>query len=210
MTIEADFINAFVNLNEDDALKIVGDLISNKSPIEIIALMREGMELIGEKFSKKEYYLAELVYGAEIFRIIMNKLAPKMKTGDKETFLGKIVIGTVKNDVHDLGKNLVGNLLRAEGFEVIDLGVDVSPEKFVEIIKDEHPQVVGLSGLLTIAIDEMKNTIEAIKAAGLREKMKIIIGGGPINEQVRAYVGADAFGKDAGIAIKKIKEFIIN
>ncbi len=208
MSVEEELIESISNLDEDKALKLVEDLSKNKTAMEIINTIRKGMERVGEKFSAKEYYLAELVYSAEIFKNLMIKLEPSLKKGGQITYLGKVVIGTAKTDIHDLGKNLVASLLRAEGFEVIDLGVDVPPERFVDAIKKEQPDIVGLSGLLTIAIDEMKNTIEAIKEKGLRNEVKIIIGGGPINEKVRDHVGADAFGKDAGDAIRKIKAFV--
>jgi trimethylamine corrinoid protein len=208
MSVKEELIESISNLDEDKALKLVEDLSKNKTAMEIISTIRKGMERVGEKFSAKEYYLAELVYSAEIFKNLMIKLEPSLIKGGQITYLGKVVIGTAKTDIHDLGKNLVASLLRAEGFEVIDLGVDVPPDRFVEAIMKEQPEVVGLSGLLTIAIEEMKNTIEAIKEKGLRDEVKIIIGGGPINEKVRDHVGADAFGKDAGDAIRKIKAFV--
>jgi len=205
---EKNLSDAISNLDEENALNEVKELMKNKTAVEIIKAVRNGMERVGEKFSTKEYYLAELVYSAEIFQNIMQKLKRLLTKADTVYSIGKIVIGTAKSDIHDLGKNLVASLLRAEGFQVIDLGVDVPPEKFVDTIKKEQPQVVGISGLLTLSIEEMKNTIEAIKKAGLREKVKVIIGGGPINEQVRDYVKADAYGEDAGVSIKKIRKLI--
>ncbi|MEM0315884.1 MAG: cobalamin-dependent protein, partial [Archaeoglobaceae archaeon] len=121
---------------------------------------------------------------------------------------GRIVIGSVEGDVHDIGKNIVIALLEAEGFEVIDLGVDQPPEAFVEAIKKHNPQVVGLSGLLTEAIESMKKTVDAIKSAGLRDKVKIIVGGGRTSEEVRAYTGADAWADDAAVGVRKIKALV--
>ncbi|MHA1378560.1 MAG: cobalamin B12-binding domain-containing protein [Candidatus Helarchaeota archaeon] len=130
---EENLSNAISNLDEENALKEVDELIKNEMKIEqIIRAIRNGMEKVGEKFSTKEYYLAELVYSAEIFQNIMQKLEPLLKKDDASYSVGKIVIGTAKNDIHDLGKNLVASLLRAEGFQVIDLGVNVPPEKFVD------------------------------------------------------------------------------
>ena len=205
---EQDLAYAISSLDEEKALHEVEELMKNKTAMDIIGAVRNGMEQVGEKFSAKEYYLAELVYSAEIFKNIMKKLEPLIIKEGEISYIGKVIIGTAKSDIHDLGKNLVASLLRAEGFEVIDLGVDVPPEKFIDMIQTEKPDIVGLSGLLTIAIEEMKNTIQEIENRGLRDEVRIIIGGGPINERVREYVGADAFGKDAGDAIRKIKELM--
>jgi 5-methyltetrahydrofolate--homocysteine methyltransferase len=121
---------------------------------------------------------------------------------------GKVLIGTVKGDIHDIGKNIVSFMLDVNGFDVRDLGVDVAPQKFVEAIRDFHPQVIGLSGFLTLAFDAMKETIEAIKAAGLRDGVKIMIGGGQISEQIRGYAGADAYGRDAMAGVSLAKKWL--
>ncbi|MEM2254860.1 MAG: cobalamin-dependent protein, partial [Candidatus Bathyarchaeia archaeon] len=122
--------------------------------------------------------------------------------------LGKVVIGTVAGDIHDIGLDIVAFMLEINGFEVYNLGVDVPPEKFVEKIKETGAPIVGLSGFLTIAFDSMKQTVEAIKKAGLRDKVKIMIGGGQITEEVRQYVGADAYGKDAMEAVALAKKWM--
>lgn len=208
MAAEDELINAMTELDEDRALEAVRELMKEKSAIEIINVAREGMQQVGEKFAAKEFFLADLIFSAEIFQEIMNLLEPELKVGEETSYLGKVVIGTVKNDIHDIGKNIIASLLRASGLEVVDLGVDVPSEKFVEAIQREQPQVLGLSGLLTIAIDEMKKTIEAIQANGLRDEIKIIVGGGPIDESVRSYVGADASCRDAVEGVRLIKEFL--
>ncbi len=207
MTLEDELITAIAELNEARAIEIVQELADRMSAMDIINLAREGMQRVGDKFAAKEYFLADLIYSAEIFQEIMRKLEPALTITDKAPFKGKIVIGTVKNDIHDIGKNIVISLLRAEGFDVIDLGVDVPVEQFVNAVKNEQPRVLGLSGLLTVAIDEMKKTIQAIEENGLRENLKIIIGGGPMDERVREHVGADASTQDAVEGVKKIKEF---
>jgi len=208
MTTEDELINAMTELNEDRALEVVRELMKEKSAIDIINVAREGMQQVGEKFAAKEFFLADLIFSAEIFQEIMNLLEPELKSGEETSYIGKVVIGTVKNDIHDIGKNIIVSLLRAAGFDVVDLGVDVPSEKFVEAVKKENPQVLGLSGLLTIAIDEMKKTIEAIQANGLRDEIRIIVGGGPIDESVRSYVGADASCRDAVEGVRLIKEFL--
>jgi len=121
---------------------------------------------------------------------------------------GKVVIGTVEGDIHDIGKNIVSFLLDVNGFDVLDLGVDVSPQKFVEAIRAFQPQVVGLSGFLTLAFDVMKETVEAIQAAGLRDEVKIMIGGGQVNEEIRKYAGADAYGKDAMAGVSLAQKWV--
>jgi methylmalonyl-CoA mutase cobalamin-binding domain/chain len=208
MVAKEELVTAIAELDEDKALEVVDSLSEEMSALEVINVAREGMELVGNKFAAKEYFLADLIYSAEIFQEIMTKLEPALVLSDKSQFKGKIVIGTVKDDIHDIGKNIVISLLRAAGFEVVDLGVDIPVETFVEAVKSEQPQVLGLSGLLTIAIDQMKNTIETLKKEGLRENLKIIIGGGPMDEKVRDYVGADASTQDAVKGVNIIKEFI--
>jgi len=208
MAPKDDLIAAMAELNEDRAMEAVRELLKKKSALDIITLAREGMQQVGEKFAAKEFFLADLIFSAEIFEEIMNLLGPELKKG-KMTIenIGKIVLGTVKNDIHDIGKNIIASLLRASGFEVIDLGVDVTVKKFLETIKRERPRVLGLSGLLTIAIDEMKKTIEVIEANGMRDNLKIIIGGGPMDKSVRDYVRADASTQDAVEGVRLIKEF---
>jgi methylmalonyl-CoA mutase cobalamin-binding domain/chain len=207
MASEDDLIAAMADLNEDRAMDAVRELMKKKSALEIINVAREGMQQVGEKFAAKEFFLADLIFSAEIFQEIMNLLGSELKKGSDASYIGKVLIGTVKNDIHDIGKNIIASLLRASGFEVIDLGVDVPAEKFVEALKHEQARVLGLSGLLTIAIDEMKKTIDAIKGSGLRDKVKIIIGGGPMDKSVRDYVGADASTQDAVQGVNLIKEF---
>jgi 5-methyltetrahydrofolate--homocysteine methyltransferase len=122
--------------------------------------------------------------------------------------MGRVLMGTVDGDIHNIGKDIVSFLLDVNGFKVRDIGVDVSPEKFVEEIKDFQPQVVGMSGLLTLAYDSMKNTVQAITDAGLRDSVKIMIGGAPMSEKVKEYAGADAYGKDAIVAVTLVKEWV--
>ncbi|MFB0563528.1 MAG: B12-binding domain-containing protein, partial [Candidatus Lokiarchaeia archaeon] len=144
----------------------------------------------------------------EILRQIAEILEPKLKAGAEVKRLGKVVLGTVFGDIHDIGKDIVKFMLDANGFEVHDLGVDVSKEKFVEKIKEVNPEIVALSGFLTLAYDSMKETIEEIKKTGLRDKAKIMIGGGQMDETIREYVGADAYGKDAVEAVTLAKKWV--
>jgi methanogenic corrinoid protein MtbC1 len=176
--------------------------------MEVLDKCREAMDGIGKRFEKGEYFISELLMGGEILRQIAAIAKPKMGEVTAQKKLGKVVFGTVAGDIHDLGKDIVEFMLDINGFEVIDLGVDVPVNKFVEAIKEHKPQVVGLSCLITVAFDSMKQTVEAITAAGLRDSVKIMIGGGTTDEQVKSYAGADAYGKDAVSAVTLTKRWI--
>jgi methanogenic corrinoid protein MtbC1 len=165
------------------------------------------MEIVGQKFESKEYYLSELIMSADIFKSATDILGDAFKP-DESSLLGTVVIGTVKDDVHDIGKNIVATVLGCNGFRVIDLGVDVPHEQFIAAIKEHHPQIVGLSCLLTVAFDSMRDTIAAIEAAGLRQDVKILIGGGPTDEKVREHVKADAVCRSAQEAVEACKKIV--
>lgn len=201
-----DLVSALASMKEEEALKIAREMLdSGQDPIRILEICRKGMDIVGKRFEQGEYFLPELMLAGEMLNQISDMVKSKVAQTSKTEHLGKVVIGTVEGDIHDIGKNIVVFLLDVNGFEVFDLGVDVPAQKFVEAINDVQPQVVGLSGFLTLAYDSMKRTIAAIKDAGLRDKVKIMIGGGQIDEQVKEYVGADAYGKDAvaGVSLAK-------
>jgi 5-methyltetrahydrofolate--homocysteine methyltransferase len=163
---------------------------------------------VGKRFEAGEYFLPELLMAGEMMNQISEMVKPKLKGDVASKKQGKVLMGTVEGDTHDIGKNIVSFLLDVNGFEVRDIGIDAPPRKFVEEIKDFKPQVVGLSGLLTLAYDSMKNTVQAIEKAGLRNSVKIMIGGGQMSETVREYAGADAFGKDAMEGVTLAKKWI--
>lgn len=198
-----DFITEIVELNEDFAKELLKKrLESNEDPLKIMDDVKGAMKIIGEKFSNKEYFLPELIMSGEILRDIFQVLEPKLKesqiTKEKR---GRVLLGTVAGDIHDIGKDVVRFMLDANGFEVLDLGVDVSAEKFIESIKEFKPQVVALSGFLTLAFDSMKETIQKFKEAGLRDSVKIMIGGGTVDNSIVEYVSADAYGESAVEAV---------
>ncbi len=166
------------------------------------------MEIVGKRFAAGEYFIPDLIYSGEILREISDIVKPKISSSIKTKKVGKFLLATVAGDIHDIGKDIVGFMMDISGFEVIDLGIDVPKEKIVEKIKETQPQIVGLSGFLTLAFDSMKETIEAIKAAGLRNNVKIMIGGGQIDEEVRKYTGADAYRPDAISAVTLAKEWM--
>jgi len=201
-----DLVDTLANLKEDEALKIVRErLESGEDPLRILEDSRKALEIVGKRFAKCEYFIPELVYSGEILREITGIVKPKLSGTLQVKRLGKIVFGTVAGDIHDIGKDIVVFMLDVNGFEVFDLGIDVPAQKFVEKIKETGAEIVGLSGFLTLAFDSMKETIDAVKAAGLRDKVKIMIGGGQMNDDVRKYTGADAYGADAmaGVALAK-------
>jgi len=162
---------------------------------------------VGKRFADSEYFISDLMYSGEILRGITDMVKPRLAEETDFKRLGKVVMGTVAGDIHDIGKNIVVFMLDVNGFEVYDLGVDVPAQKFVDKIKESGAPIVGLSGFLTLAYDSMKQTVEAIKNAGLRDKVKVMIGGGQITEQVMKYTGADAYGKDAMVGVSLAKKW---
>ena len=204
-----DLIDAMVEMKEQEALEIAKELIaSGEDPLKILNSCSEAMETVGKRFETGEYFLPQLILAGEILRQISEMLKPKLK--DKGTSvsskpLGKVLMGTVKGDIHDIGKDIVTFMLQVNGFHVLDLGIDVPNAKFVQSIKDFQPQVVGMSCLLTLAFESMKETVEAIENAGLRHKVKIMVGGGQVSEMVREYANADAYGEDAMAAVRLAK-----
>ena len=201
-------VDAIVAMKEAEALALTKQILdSGTDPMKLLDRCREAMEIVGKRFEKGEYFVSELLMGGEILKQIQAMVKPKIKAGAKDKKLAKVVFGTVAGDIHDLGKDIVEFMLDVNGFEVHDLGVDVSADKFVAAIKEVKPQVVGMSCLLTVAFDSMKTTVEAIKAAGLRGDVKIMIGGGTTDEQVRSFAGADAYGKDAVAAVTLAKKW---
>jgi 5-methyltetrahydrofolate--homocysteine methyltransferase len=201
-----DLVKTLADLKEQEVIKIVEDrLKANEDPLKILEDARKGMETVGKRFASSEYFVPDLVYSGEILRAVTEMVKPRLSKAGEIKRVGKIVFGTVAGDIHDIGKDIVVFMLDVNGFEVYDLGIDVPVQKFVDKIKETGAPIVGLSGFLTVAFDSMKQTVDAIKAAGLRDKVKVMIGGGQITEEVRKYTGADAYGKDAiaGVTLAK-------
>jgi methanogenic corrinoid protein MtbC1 len=197
-----NLVHALSELKEKKTLEIVqARLDSGEDPLQILDDARQAMEIVGKRFEDGTYFIPDLVYSGEILHSVSEMVKPKITKEADVKRVGKVIIGTVKGDIHDIGKNIVTFMLDVNGFEVYDLGIDVPAEKFIDKIKETSAPVVGLSGFLTVAFDSMKDTIEAIKKAGLRDKVKIIIGGGNMNDEIKAYAGADAYGVDAMAAV---------
>jgi methanogenic corrinoid protein MtbC1 len=200
-------IEAITEMREDDALKLTTELLDNgASPSDVLGACKDAMDVIGKRFEDGEAFIPELMLAGEMMTAITGVLKPRMAEEASADKLGKIVMGTVQGDIHDIAKDIVCFMLDLNGFEVTDLGVDVPPEKFVEAVKETGAKIVGLSGFLTLAFDPMKDTVAALKAAGLND-VKIMIGGGQIDENIRQYTGADAYGKDAMAAVAVANEW---
>ncbi len=203
-------VEAMANMQEDEALRTVDELLAKgEDPGKILDLASEAMQVVGTRYQEGEYFLPELIMSGEMLRKIGEVLKPLLAA--KTTVakkLGVVVLGTVRGDIHDIGKDIVGFMLEVNGFTVFDLGIDQPEEVFVKAVKEHKPQVLALSGFLSVAFDSMKSTIEQVEAAGLRKDLKIIIGGGQMDDTVRKYTGADAFGMDAMEAVAFAKEVV--
>lgn len=208
VSLRQDFVNAMADIKEEEVLRIVRKrLDAGEDPFNILEDNRKAMGIVSKRYEDSEYFIPELVYAGEILREVMEIVKPKLAGAELER-IGKVVIGTVQHDIHDIGKDIVTFMLETNGFEVHDLGIDVPPQKFVEEIKKFKPEIVALSGFLTLSYESMKRTVEAIKEAGLRDKVKIMIGGGTLDESVRKYTGADAFRRLAGGGVTLAKEWV--
>jgi 5-methyltetrahydrofolate--homocysteine methyltransferase len=198
-----ELVEAMANMKESEALAIVDTMLAaGEDPAAILDLSSEAMQVVGERYQEGTYFLPELIMSGEMLRKIGEVLKPLLaaKT-DQAKKLGTVVLGTVRGDIHDIGKDIVGFMLEVNGFDVVDLGIDQPEEAFVEAVKANNPQVLALSGFLSVAFDSMKSTIEQVEAAGLRDGLKVIIGGGQMDDTVRKFTGADAYGDDAMAAV---------
>jgi len=193
---------AIVELKEVDAIALAGEFLDKgNSPDELLKLSVEAMGDIGDRFEAGEYYLPELLMAGEIMEAINDLALPLMAEGEAKEKGEKVVLGTVRGDTHDIGKNIVRFMLEANGYLVIDVGTDVPAENFVKSVNESGASIVGLSALLTVSYDPMKETIEALVSAGMREQVKVMIGGAPVDDTVLEYVNADARGATAVAAV---------
>lgn len=202
-------INLMADLQEEETLSMVNTLIKEgANPLDILSDARSAMEIVGKRFETAEYFIPDLMMAGEILKGISDIVKPLLQSSDTSAKKGKVLIGTVAGDIHDIGKDIVTFMLDVSGYDVLDIGIDVPIQMFVDKIKEFQPSVVGLSGFLTLAFDSMKKTVEAIEKAGLRDNLKIMIGGGQMDDEVRKYVRADAYGKDAVAAVNLCKQWI--
>ncbi|AFA48347.1 cobalamin B12-binding domain-containing protein [Acetobacterium woodii] len=197
------------DLEEDEVMELLKDFMetnpSEVEALEAVAACQSGMAIVGDLFEKGEYFVGDLIFAGELLTEAINVLKPALGGGDS-TVIGTILLGTVHGDLHDIGKNIFRSMSEAAGFEVVDLGIDVSSDVFVEKAKEFKPQIIGMSGVLTLAIDSMKETVDAVKAAGI--DAKIIIGGNPVTKEACEYVGADIFTTNAAEGVKLCQEWM--
>jgi 5-methyltetrahydrofolate--homocysteine methyltransferase len=185
----------------------IGEKVPPKEILEKALL--PGLNVIGIRFKNNECFVPEVMVAARAMNSGMAIIKPFLAKKDLNT-QGKVVIGTVAGDLHDIGKNLVGIMLEGSGFEVIDLGIDVTPEKFVETVKTQHPKIVAMSALLTTTMGSMKSIIEALEKSGLRKEIKIMIGGAPITQRYADQIGADGFAPDAASSVETAKQLVLS
>jgi 5-methyltetrahydrofolate--homocysteine methyltransferase len=203
-------IEAIVDMREEDAVRTAREMLDQGTPpLQVLDDCRAAMTEVGKRYEAGTYFVPELILAGEMLRQISEIVKPRLVEGAAAVKKrGKVVIGTVQGDIHDIGKNIVSFMLDVNGFEVKDLGVDIPPQQFVDAVKEFQPEVVGLSGFLTLAYDPMKSTVKALADAGLRDKVKIMIGGGQMDEKIREYAGADAYGKDAMAAVALARSWV--
>jgi methanogenic corrinoid protein MtbC1 len=203
-------IQAIAEMQETEAMQLAQAMLdANEDPQVVLDACREAMTIVGSRYEEGDYFLPHLIVAGDLLQAIGELVKPKLAAEqESEQPLGEIVIGTVAGDVHDIGKDIVAFMLEVNGFKVHDLGVDVSAEKFVEKINEVQPDILALSGFLTLAFDSMKETVQAITANGLRDNLKIMIGGAPMDESVTKYIGADNYGRDATAAVRMAKDWI--
>ncbi len=205
----AELKDAMANMREEEAAEAARQILeAGEDPLKVLGVCREAMGIVGKRFEEGSYFLPELILAGEMLKSVSGMAQDRMSTGMTVERLGKVLVGTVKGDIHDIGKDIVVYMLDANGYEVLDLGIDVPPEKFVEAIREFQPRVVALSGFLTLAFDSMKIAVDAIREAGLRDQVKVMIGGGQMDEHVKDYCGADAYGSDAVAAVSLSKGWI--
>ena len=200
--------NAMADLDEDAVLDMMNKIMDNNGEgvQEAMEACQKGMDRVGTLFEEGEYFVGDLIFAGEIMVEAMDILKPAL-AGSGSAKVGKMILCTVKDDLHDIGKNIVKAMLEAGGFEVLDLGIDVSPEKVVETAKKENIKIIGLSGVLTLALDSMKDTINAFKEAGMRDDVKIIIGGNPVSEDACKAIGADEWAYSPQKTVKVCTEW---
>jgi 5-methyltetrahydrofolate--homocysteine methyltransferase len=203
-----ELVEAIADMRDEEAIELAGRLLDGGTPpVDVLEDCRKAMAIVGQRFEAEEYFIPELILAGETLRAISEIVKPRLAGAEGPAKNGKIVLGTVAGDIHDIGKDIVLFMLDVNGFEVYDLGVDVPAETFVATVREVRPEVVALSGFLTLSFDAMKETVDALEEAGLRGGVKIMIGGGTVDENVRAYARADAYGGTAADAVQLAKSW---
>ncbi|MCG1025843.1 MULTISPECIES: cobalamin B12-binding domain-containing protein [Dehalobacter] len=202
---------ALGELDEEKVLSLLNTFIqanpSEDDAKQVVAACQSGMSIVGDQFEKGEYFVGDLIFAGELLANAIETLKPFL-SAENEGNRGKIVLGTVAGDLHDIGKNIFRSMAEAAGFNVLDLGIDQPASEFVRRVKEVNPEIVGMSGVLTLALESMKNTVDALKEAGLRENVKIIIGGNPVTNNACEQIGADAFTTNAAEGVKICQKWV--
>lgn len=197
-------------LDEENVVKLADELLNEgMDPLYLLELIKEGMNGVGKLYERKNYYIADLIMAGLIFKQVLelDKMTAHFHSKQNNK-IGRVVLGTVKGDIHDIGKDILRGMLEANGFEVIDVGVDVPKELFVKKYEEYKPDILGLSGVLTYTVETMKEVVDAFVAAGIRDKVRIIVGGNHLTEEICRFIGADDFANDASIGVRTCKEWM--
>ena len=208
--LEELIIKAVEELDEDNVIKFASQALDDgMEPFYLLDLLKEGMNRVGKLYENKQYFIADLIMAGLIFKEVLklDKMVAKFQNGNANK-IGKLLIGTVKGDLHDIGKDIFRGMMEANSFQVIDLGVDVPKEAFVQGVEKYDPDIIGMSGVLNFTIETMKSTVDALKEAGLRENRLIILGGNHLTKEACEYIGADYYTNDASVGVKYCKEWI--
>lgn len=202
------FEDSIINLDIERATNVCKELIkSSMVPIdEVFKAIGRALDVVGQKYEEREYFLSELIMAGEVVKEVLKLIEPIYKR-DEQVAIATVVLATVRGDLHDLGKNVFAMLLQSSGFKVVDLGIDVAAEKIVKAVGENNAEILGLSALLTTTVPEFENVVKELKKAGLRDKVKVIIGGAAVNEEVAEKYGVDAWGKTAVDGLKICKQW---
>lgn len=209
MAVLDEIKDATIAGNRDKTVEAIDQALSDgMSPGDVIQDgLIEAMAVVGEKFKNNEIYVPEMLIAARAMKAGLEKLKPLM-VGEEVKALATVVLGTVKGDLHDIGKNLVGIMMEGAGMKVIDLGVDIAPEKFAEAVKNEKPGFIGLSALLTTTMPAMKQTIDALEKEGIRDSVKVLVGGAPVTQKFADEIGADGYAENAAEVVDSVKSML--
>lgn len=200
---------AMADLDEERTLRLVRERIqAGYTSVDIIESCRRGVEIVGEKYSESDYFLSDLIMSEEILKEVMRVLEPYIPVNNSQKGLPLIVMGTIEGDIHDLGKNIIIYLLRSSGYQVQDLGVDVTPEKFIQAVNETKASILGISVLLSFCVGSIKKVVDLLADAGLRDSVKVVVGGYPVNQQVKEYTGADFYANDVTEALKIYRDIL--
>lgn len=208
--MEGQIVKAVEDLDEDRVMELVHEALGQgMEPLHLLDLLKQGMDRVGRLYEDKEYFIADLIMAGLIFKEVLelDQISSQFHC-DSRPRLGTLMIGTVKGDLHDIGKDIFRGMMEATGFKVIDLGVDVPREVFVKKAQEVKPDIIGLSGVLNFTIGTMKETVEALEASGLRDNMMVIVGGNHITQEAFEYIGADFYTNDASVGTKKCMEWL--